>query len=47
MKPALYILGIFVAEVFAARMHVHRFGLVVLLGAVSILIAGVWRRNGN
>jgi hypothetical protein len=47
MKSALYILGIFVADVFAARMHVHRFGLVVVLLAVSILITAVWRRSGN
>jgi hypothetical protein len=47
MKPALYILGIIAAEVFAARMHVHRFGLVVLLVSVSILIAELWRRHGN
>jgi hypothetical protein len=43
MKAALLIIGV-VAEVFAARMHVHRLGLAVLLIAVSILIAGVWRR---
>jgi hypothetical protein len=28
------------------RMHVHRFGLVVVLLAVSILITAVWRRSG-
>jgi hypothetical protein len=39
-RAALFIIAILVAEVFAARSHLHRLGLVFLLAAVSILVAG-------
>jgi hypothetical protein len=44
----LFITAILVAEVFAARSHLHRLGLVFLLAIVSVLVVGAvgaWRKN--
>jgi hypothetical protein len=46
VRAALFIIAILVAEIFAARSHLHRLGLVVLLAAVSVLVVGAveaWR----
>jgi hypothetical protein len=47
VRAALFVVGILVAEVFAAWSHLHRFGLVVLLATVSVLIAGVWSKTSD
>jgi hypothetical protein len=41
VRAALFIIAISVAEIFAARSHLHRLGLVFLLAAVSALAVGV------
>ena len=47
-RAALFIIAILVAEVFAARSHLHRLGVVFLLAIVSILVVGAvgaWSRH--
>jgi hypothetical protein len=39
-RAALFVTAVLVAEVFAARSHLHRLGLVILLAIVSVLVVG-------